>query len=726
MNVSDERTVQGRKGTKKMPLLAMLSLFVFEEARADYSVTNLGDMLIGGGVSLDTRVSADGKVAVGRVTMNNGDVHLFKYTDDGQMRDLGMINSSTWLFTVSGVSANGATFVGQSVTMYGIQTAYKYTDTQGLQVLRTLGGGESFATGVSADGKIVVGGSNLANGYTQAYKHTDSLGMQNLGDLGGAYSYATAISADGTVIVGEAAVANGRIQAFKYTDSGGMQELNNWTGYTSSAKAVSANGSVIVGQVATGNGLGSNNQWHAFKYTDRAGVAVTQNLNLMSQGSWINAVASANFVSADGSVTVGSWFAPSNPHYTFKHVDGGVMVDIGSLGGTRGTNAAALSADGSTIVGFSNTATGEWQAFVHTDKEGMVALKNLGGRQSEATSVSADGKVIGGYSSIANGQPRAVLWRRNAVIDPGNTVIDTGNTITALNQTAAQAWNVLDMRNAQLQMLMREDCQVETASYCIGTGTSYLNNRGAREAAANLTLGLRLSPLWRLGFNLNQGLDASLPSNYKSSSHVPGVGLFAQFNTRKDGMGWQMRLAAAYQQSKVDIRRKQLLNTEAGTGRADIKGKAVSVEGSRRFALPDDLMVEPYAALRYSNISRSAYSETGDIAFGGDYAAMGRITSSVDAGLRITKRLGAQLDLSLDAGLTRDLAVSQRNFRVAMDYVGKLNRASGQDKRTRARLGLRSRYALSTNSAIKAGVHWSQQAYGYNATDIGVTYVRQF
>jgi probable HAF family extracellular repeat protein len=57
-----------------------------------------------------------------------------------------------------GVSADGAVVVGWALpTPQGIDRAFRWTASGGMQDLGTLGGNSSWAYGVSADGAVVVG-----------------------------------------------------------------------------------------------------------------------------------------------------------------------------------------------------------------------------------------------------------------------------------------------------------------------------------------------------------------------------------------------------------------------------------------------------------------------------------------------------------------------------------------------------------------------------------------
>jgi probable HAF family extracellular repeat protein len=628
--------------------------------------TSDGDVInigtLGGRSSTPLAISADGTVTYGSSVTANGETHAFKHTDAGGIEDLGILPGAKSSHA-NAASANGSVIVGTNIFSDNNTMAFRYTDDKGMKPLGTLGGQKSEAVAISEDGAVITGNSNDDKNQQQAFKYIDDKGMQALGTLGGTTSLSVGVSADGTTIIGESEDKDGRTQAYKHTDAGGMIGLGHLGAGYSQATAVSANGDVVVG----------NSQ-----------------------------LATGEFAA-------------------FKHADSRGMVDIGNLGGYF-TYATGVSANGVVTVGSSSLPGEDSQhAYKHTNTTGMVDLGTLGGKNSSADGVSGDGSVIYGWAETENGIQHAALWKNDILVDASNTHI-------ALAQTAQQATQVLDMRSAQLQMLMQQDCSVGTGDsrFCIGAAASYSGTNNARSTAASFTLGYQITPQWRIGTTINQSLDSSLPSEYKSSNNLPGIGVFTTFNARKDGLGWQARVAAAYQKSTVDINRKQLSHTESGVGRADLDGKAASVEGSYRLIALGGTIFRPYAALRYSSVSRDAYSEKNGIEFIGRYAEMGRSATSFEAGLRVAKALNDKFSLSTDISVSRDISVNNRDFKVGMDYVGGYSTGSRSDKRTRARLGLQGRYALAANSAIHADIYWSQQAYGNSSTSAQLSAIRQF
>jgi probable HAF family extracellular repeat protein len=285
-----------------------------------------------------------------------------------------------------GVSSDGSVVVGY-VRSGDNYEAFRWTSTSGMQELGSLPGfSGSYAYGVSGDGSIVVGGSRLGD-LAQAFRWTSADGMQSLGGFpteiygpaSGNPSAGIAISADGSTIVS----AKGP-DAFRWTSAGGLERLSFPSGVKySSANAISPDGSVFVGSFSSGkNG--------AYRWTSDRGF---EDLNLT--GGEFNP--SAYAVSADGSVVVGF-----DGSYAFRWTDEGTQV----LGDPRFYSAASgVSGDGSTLVGFSE----DLGAFIWDETLGMRSLQQVlvndydlnltGWTLQSATAISADGRTIVGYGT---------------------------------------------------------------------------------------------------------------------------------------------------------------------------------------------------------------------------------------------------------------------------------------------------------------------------------------
>jgi probable HAF family extracellular repeat protein len=227
--------------------------------------------------------------------------------------------------------------------------------SQSLTWLGTLpGGGDSYAYGVSDNG-VVVGYAINAAGQRRAFRWTASDGMQDLGTLGGNQSYAYGVSANGAVVVGWAENAAGQSRAFRW-QNGVMQDLGTLGGCCSEAYGVSANGAVVVGWADAAG------QWRAFRWQN----GVMQDLGTLPGGDWSEAWG----VSADGSVVVGSAYNAARYQRAVRWTASGIEdlnITYGDLLTPNSVlrEARAISPDGRYIVGYGyNAATGRWEAFL--------------------------------------------------------------------------------------------------------------------------------------------------------------------------------------------------------------------------------------------------------------------------------------------------------------------------------------------------------------------------
>lgn len=185
------------------------------------------------------------------------------------------------------------------------------------------------------------------------------------------------------------------------------------------ADAVSADGSTVVGLSNSEQGF------QAFRWTRGGGMA---GLGAFDDGAFLSS--QARGVSNDGSVVVGASVRPDSLNEDgspFRWTAAGGLVYPGNLGGdSTGGSADAVSADGSILVGTSDAADGTYHAFRWTEASGMVALPAVLNQQlARASALTPDGAIIVGSASIGSlTNPRPVVWANNAatllpMLNPG-------------------------------------------------------------------------------------------------------------------------------------------------------------------------------------------------------------------------------------------------------------------------------------------------------------------
>jgi len=235
---------------------------------------------LGGNESEARAVSANGSVVVGVANDSNGNPRAFRWTAATGIQDLGTLGGDR--SEATDVSANGSVIVGWSSDANGIDRAFKWTDATGMQ---DLGAGDfSKASAVSADGSFITVNINQT-----AYRWTQSGGLQNIGNLGGDWTDASDISSDGSVITGFSRNSATDPYAFRWVEGVGMEQIGTFYSF---GGGISADGNTI-----TGFETGSAGLYRAFKWTQSGGFTFNIAGNF-SQGY---------AVSGNGSIIVGDY-----------------------------------------------------------------------------------------------------------------------------------------------------------------------------------------------------------------------------------------------------------------------------------------------------------------------------------------------------------------------------------------------------------------------------------
>jgi len=277
------------------------------------AATGIQDLgTLGGDWSEATDVSADGSVIVGWSYDSNSIYRVFKWTEATGMQDIGAGDYSK----AYGVSADGSMII---VDIY--PSAYRWTQTGGLEDLGTLGGNSSSASDISADGSYICGFSYVSAGDPYAFRWTEGVGM---GQIGTFYSFGRGISDDGKTITGDETGSAGIHKAFRWTQSGGFEF--NIAGNFSQGNAVSGNGSIIVGD----NGGG------AFQLSSLGGLEELNQVyaSLLSPGSDLY---TALAISSDGQFIVGQGTNGATSQ------NEGYLLAINGISTVEGTNSSPVN-----------------------------------------------------------------------------------------------------------------------------------------------------------------------------------------------------------------------------------------------------------------------------------------------------------------------------------------------------------------------------------------------
>jgi probable HAF family extracellular repeat protein len=313
-------------------------------------------------------ISNDGTIVVGTSTSTPAGTNneAFRWTSSTGLVGLGDLPGSDFSSSGQGISGDGVTLVGSSLSTGNVFEAYRWTQGTGMLGLGVpVGAIFTNASDASNDGSVIVGSIGVTPTQNQAYRWTQATGMVPLGQLSVDFpgSTAEAVSANGATVVGTSQGNNVRA-AFRWTQGTGMIALSGLPGAvtTSDAFDVSADGTVVVGDYVLA-GI-----FHAFRWTQLTGAVDLG--PIVGGGTAITA--SAKAMSPDGAFIVGTGSGSGGNSFLWDAANGArrltdVFNSLGlqsSYAGWLALTPTGIAADGKTIVGFGTNPQGNVEGWI--------------------------------------------------------------------------------------------------------------------------------------------------------------------------------------------------------------------------------------------------------------------------------------------------------------------------------------------------------------------------
>ena len=201
------------------------------------------------------------------------------------------------------------------------------------------------------------------------------------------------------------------------------------------------------------------------------------------------------------------------------------------------------------------------------------------------------------------------------------------------------------------------DCNLfDVKGMCISAGGRYstVDNPSSNSSAAVVTLGYKVSPSIRIGGFLDQSVTNNNPTGIDISNKNPMMGAFAYWNQNADGLGYQVKIANAYQDKDLTTTRDVIGLSEAGRGTTSLNSRSYVSELSYAFMYKENTLVRPYFALRHTTIEQDAYTERG-VTTPLTYSAINNRTTSALMGVKFKHALTPKANLIGSLGVEQDL-----------------------------------------------------------------------
>ena len=287
--------------------------------------------------------------------------------------------------------------------------------------------------------------------------------------------------------------------------------------------------------------------------------------------------------------------------------------------------------------------------------------------------------------------------------DTQSSVHNSAQKMRSIFNTAAISTNFANMNTY--------DCNLfDTKGMCISAGGRYttVDNPSANSSSAVVVVGYKATPNIRIGGFLDQNFNTTSPTGIHIANKNPMMGVFAVWNQNEDRLGYQVKIANAYQDKDVTTTRDVVGSSEAGTGSTKLNTQSYVGELSYAFTFKDKTLVRPYLALRHTTIKQDAYTEDTTVTAPLTYAALEDKTTAALLGIKLNHALTPKANLTASLGVEQDL--SHKVDQYAASGVSGLTSENFNDniKRTRPVASLGAYYALTKTQRISGDVYYQQ------------------
>jgi len=310
------------------------------------------------------------------------------------------------------------------------------------------------------------------------------------------------------------------------------------------------------------------------------------------------------------------------------------------------------------------------------------------------------------------------------------TGASTVDTQQSLVNTATVLQGVYTMQNAVLVNSFTYDCNEFGANnVCVSAGgrnTAVSAANGLNNTSALLIAAYRPHPNYRIGAYADQNLSVNnAGSTVNLSNNTPLIGLFGAWNQRLDGTGAEVKVSAAYGQKNATITRQVVGSSEAGSGSSQLNSQGVQLLGKYGFGIVKDVVVSPYAGIRYTQNNMGGYTEgaSSSVTAPLTYSALNTNATTALAGVGASYQFIPQAVAFASAGVETDTNTSNGTYSATgITGLTPVNFNANLVK-TRATAMVGAAYDLAKNQRLAiTGIYRQEPYQAVSTTTVMATY----
>jgi len=254
------------------------------------------------------------------------------------------------------------------------------------------------------------------------------------------------------------------------------------------------------------------------------------------------------------------------------------------------------------------------------------------------------------------------------------------------------------------------------------------NNSDSDSSAIVMVGGYKINDHVRIAGFADQMVNNNTPSGIDMENKSPMVGLSLVWNQHPDHLGYQVKLANAYQDKDVTITRTATGDAEAGSGSTDVSVQSYIAEVSYQFLSNDKTAYRPYFAGRYAKIKQDGYTET-NVDNPLTYSTVEDESVTLIMGMKVKHTLSPKIYLNGSLGVEHDIHNDVDNLSVTATNISGLTPVSVNSNinKTRGVASLGADYYLAKNQMLSLKTQFQELAYTHtNAKTAYLSYTIGF
>ncbi len=261
-----------------------------------------------------------------------------------------------------------------------------------------------------------------------------------------------------------------------------------------------------------------------------------------------------------------------------------------------------------------------------------------------------------------------------SLVENGSAIdlVFTGASLMGTQQSLANTASVLQgtftLQNSVMVNGFTYDCSLfDKHGICVSAGgrNTTVEAQGINNTSGLLIASYRLDKNnSRIGAWVDQNLSTQGPGTVKLGNSTPMIGLFGVWRQRLDGVGAEVKVSAAYGQKDTTITRQVVGTSEAGSGGSQLISQGAQVVAKYGFTVMPDVVVSPYAGVRYTQNNMGGYTEATSSAVTAPltYSALNTNATTALAGAEARYRGIPKTTLFASAGVETDTNTSNGSY----------------------------------------------------------------